>query len=235
MIVREPPYDLIVLFADDDAKYFFERIIERGQTARCLRKLRWASVSDPMHDSLCRNPERELLPYVRLPNAASHRYLLLWDHQGSGCENIPIEETESVARQALVNCGVAADRILAVAMQPELEALLVGSTLEHCISILSIERQKTPPTPAQILDRVIRRLRCRRPVPDPPNSLHSATMIYPKEVLEAIAAHLQIPYNSVLFHKYLGPKLPLGQLQQHTTFARLTTWLLHEFPFEVET
>lgn len=232
MIVRDPPYDLVALFADDDAQRFFERVIERGQEARCLRKLRWASVSDPMHDSLCKNPERELAPFVRLDDAAKHRYLLLWDRDGSGCEDLPAQKAEEIAVRALGSYGVLPAQILAIAIEPEFEAIVVGPALERTIQLLAARRNRPAPSPADILQRVVARLRNRRPAPEPPTNLAAAASEYPKEVLQAVCACLQIPYSPVVFHQYLGPYLPLSQLKHHSTFARLTAWLVLQFPWE---
>lgn len=233
MIVREPPYDLIALFADDDAQRFIEQIIERGQSMRCLRKLRWASVSDPMHDSLCKNPERELDPYVRLPNADRQHYLLLWDQDGSGREKMPQRIAEDRAIKALHSLGVPEERILAVAIQPELEVMLVEPALDRCIEILAKERKRPIPRIEEILRRVSARIRKQEPSADLTIEFGAIITKYPKEILEAVCACLQIPYGPVIFHKYLGPQLPVSLLKRQPTFQRVTDWLARQFPPEV--
>jgi len=56
VIVEEPPYELLAVFADADAQAFVERLVERGQERQCLRPFRWRSRRDAMRDGLVARP-----------------------------------------------------------------------------------------------------------------------------------------------------------------------------------
>ena len=80
MIVDDPPYELIVLFADEDARRLVMGLIERGQERRCLRPFRWRAIRDPRRDAVVKAPDAALRPFV---GRAEHRFVVLWDHSGA--------------------------------------------------------------------------------------------------------------------------------------------------------
>ena len=91
MIVDDPPYELIVLFADEDARRLVMGLIERGQERRCLRPFRWRAIRDPRRDAVVKAPDAALRPFV---GRAEHRFVVLWDHSGCGRDAEPSEAVE---------------------------------------------------------------------------------------------------------------------------------------------
>jgi len=77
MIVQEPPYDLVALFADLDMQKLSEALIERGQEPRrrCVREIRWRSQRDPRRDTVWREPDRALAPFLGMDAL----FLPAWD------------------------------------------------------------------------------------------------------------------------------------------------------------
>jgi len=225
VIVREPPYDLVALFADDDARRFFEQVIERGQERGCLRQIRWASVPDPMHDSLFHHPDRELRPF--LTAASFSRFLLVGDQDGSGLLSA---EAEHLAASALLKYSIPQESILVVAIAPELEAILATGDFTRCKELLAEKRKLAPPTDAQVLERArteIRRMPTGRQLPA---DLPSALLSHPKEILKATAHLLKFPYTPVLFSDIFGKLLSLQRLKSNSAFARITSSLAAWFP-----
>lgn len=228
MIVVGPPYDLIVLFADLDARAFFCEIINRAEQMHCIRPLKWLPVSDTMHDALCKCPERALGPYLRSP---AH-FLMVWDHDGSGCEMETVETSEKCAENALIRCNVSENRVCGVALHPELEGIMVRYAYERTKEKLAELRKTQPPLDDEVFRRACKVLATDHPKRRQPSSLNEARDKYPKEVLKAICSLLRLKYGAELMQDTLG-KLPLGLLKQDRAFLRITTCLQTWFPISV--
>lgn len=142
MIVQEPPYDLVALFPDLEMQKLFEAWIERGQEPRrrCARALRWRSLRDPRRDTVWRQPERALQAFFQF----DCRFLIAWDHHGTGLESSEPVSVEQKVVERLTQYGVTADGVLAVALEPELERLLVP-VWPKVKSLLGEERAIDPP------------------------------------------------------------------------------------------
>lgn len=112
-----------MLFADADAERFVCRLIERGQERGCLRRLAWKAIREPMRDAkVVRAPTSALGPYIAEHTA---RFIVFWDHHGSGCEQEDPTAVEESVIDLLERAGIDRSRSLAIALVPELEAVLI--------------------------------------------------------------------------------------------------------------
>jgi hypothetical protein len=217
VIVEDPPYDLVALFACSDSVSFLTQVIERGQASRCLRPIRWRRLRDPMRkDQLCQAPEQTLRPFV---GKEPPRFLVVWDHAGSGRETAPAREVEANVRLKVAQCGVPDSRVLAIAFEPELEAVL-SPVWRSAVELLAAVRQR----PAPEDDAIVRRV-SRHGV----STLPAALERFPKETVEAVVALLQLRRSPALYQT-LGEKLSMPALKTGAAVERLTKTLVGWFP-----
>jgi hypothetical protein len=220
VIVQEPPYDLVVLSSDAEMKSLLERLIERGQTGRkCTRPFRWRCLRDPRRDTVWREPHRPLALFLD----EDCSFLIVWDHQGSGRESRPPEDLETAAVKCLTARGVAAERVLAVAFDPELE-ISWRPAWARVKQIVAEERQAEPPEDARILAEA-RRAKPRLLIPD---DFETALGQYPKELFEALVRLLRLRRSPSLYTK-LGEGISLQALKREPALYRIAnaigTWL----------
>ena len=192
---------MVALFADLDAQQLIERIVARGEERRCLRPLRVFSERTPARDSLARDPRR-WLPFL---DPAS-RYLVVWDHQGSGFGDVSVAEAH--ARQCRVGAGIAEEGVCAVALDPEVEAALMPAW-ERVKGILAVGGGGPRSMPAD--DEVLRRARHHGVAADVPWA--EAVIRHPKEVFRGLLDLLQKRPSSAHFDA-LGQKLSVPLLKQ---------------------
>lgn len=139
------PLDLILLFADKDAENFVCRLIERGVERGCLRPVQWMAVREPMRDAkVVRAPATALGPHIANPTA---RFVVLWDHQGSGCEHERPDVVEQRVLGELERSGIDRSRAVAIALDPELEVVLVPVWSRVLGELAGLRNQSTPTVP----------------------------------------------------------------------------------------
>lgn len=220
MIVEDTRCELVALFADLDAQKFLERLIERGQEAsrRCVRPFRWRPVRDPRRDPVWSDPVAALRPFLSL----DVRYLIFWDHRGSGAERLSTAESEAQVVDRMAQAGVAQDRILPVALAPELESTLVP-VWERVKQSLASRRRRPVPDDLEILQAARR----RNPLPD---DFDAALSDAPKEVVAGLFDVLQLRRSAVLYEG-LGNELSLPKAKAHPALARIAETLAAWFPY----
>lgn len=194
------PPELVVLFADADAERFVSTLIERGIERGCLRPCRWEPVRDPMKDPrVAREPQVALGPYLMQPGV---RYLILWDHVGSGFEEREAADVEQRVVDALKRAGVAPERVAAMAFTPELEAVF-EPVWDRVLELLAHKRNHTlKSVPFQIAD--------------PKASFHEAVTEY------------RLRPDAALFRELAGA-LSVPQLKLGTGLARVADRLVAWF------
>lgn len=231
MIVEDPPYELVAVFADADAQRFVGRLIERGQERQCLRAFRWRSVRTPLRDTLVSRPETVLAPYRRLPGPKC-RYLLLWDHQGCGLDPRSAEDIERRVREDLIRTGLPEDDLVAACIEPELEVLL-GPVFDRVRSLLARKRGcEPPPDDDQILTKA-RWIEQRRPSSRVTvDSSATAMTTCPKEWFEALLSVLNLRRSPALFEE-LGDSLSIPDLKRVRAAALVASRLEEWFPFGI--
>lgn len=221
MIVQEPPYDLVALFSDLEMQKLFEALIERGQTQGrdCTRPFRWRSLRDPRRDTVWRQPEGPLAPFLRM----SCRFLILWDRQGAGREDVGPSELEEQAVNRLENAGIPRDRILAVALDPELECLF-RRVWPRVKELIAAERGAVAPGDLEILAEAQRshfQLRAFEQFDDVLSS-------HPKEIFEALVRLVRLRRAAPLYQK-IGAQVSLQALKREETALRIaqaiSAWL----------
>ncbi len=221
MIVSEPPYDLVALFADLDMQQFFEGLIERGQVPErgCAREFRWRSLRDPRRDTVWREPERALAPFLKTDS----RFLIVWDHQGSGAEKNPAAEVEKVVVQRLARRGVERGRVMALALHPELESLL-QPVWGRVKEIVSGQRPQQPiPEDAQVLAEA-RRLTSEAF----PDDFQAAMELRPKEMFEGLVIGVLRLRRSAPLYAKIASEVSLPRLKggpaANKVAERISSW-----------
>ena len=221
MIVQEPPYDLVALFSDLEMQKLFEALIERGQAQGrdCTRPFRWRSLRDPRRDTVWRQPEASLLPFLR----TDCRFLILWDHHGSGREELEPSRAEERVAERLESAGVIRDRILAVAFDPELECLF-RRIWPRIKELIAAERGGAVPENAEVLAEAHRShpdLRIAQPFEDVLSS-------NPKELFEALVRLMRLRRTAPLYEK-IGAQVSLQGVKREEAALRIakaiSAWL----------
>jgi hypothetical protein len=219
MIVKDPPYELIAVFADLDAQRFFEQLIERGQKSGCLRPFNWRSLRDPRRDTVWRSPREFLAPLHR----KGCRYFLSWDLAGSGAEDEDAAKLEDHARSELDRSGIPGSDVLAACIEPELERVL-GVVWDRVKEVVAAIREQSPPEDARIIAKA-RIGADLRGVHD----LHDLLRRAPKEIFEGLVSSLQLRSTAVLFET-LGQQLSIPALKQDPTLSKVAAKLSEWFP-----
>lgn len=219
MIVAEPPCDLLVVFADSDAQRFCEQLIERGQERRCIRPLRWRSLRDPLRDTLVHDPRSAIEAHL----SGCERFLLVFDHRGSGREDLEPPALEAAVEAELRQRLSPSQQAIACAFSPMLEELLVP-TWERAKDLLAAKRGRAAPGDAEVLARLP-----RVPGGRPPEVLADALAERPKALLDALLEILQLRHHAALFAE-LGGQLSAPKLKQRRSLDRLMGRLQQWFP-----
>ncbi len=193
--------ELVVLFADADAERFVTKLIARGVARRCLRNFAWQAVRDPMHDArVATDPAAALGPFLR--DEALH-FIILWDHHGSGREDVEPSRVEADVKDALSRVGVDKERVAAIAFDPEFEIALVP-----------------------VWDRVLAELAKKRSL------LHAATVTpdeaEPKQSLRRALNEYRLRASPPLFEE-LASSLSLERLKMGNAIGRLAEVLVRWF------
>jgi hypothetical protein len=214
MIVAEPPYELVVLFADEDALRLITRLLERGQARErgCLRSIRWRPIRDPRRDTVVRAADAALRPFL---GNVDHRFIVLWDHSGCGRELEPADSVERDVKQLLVRAGVGEASVEAIAFVPELEATLVP-VWSRVVEVLSERRGCAPPSEAEIL------------VKSGGTRLDEQLSRQPKEVFDALLRCLNLRHSAELF-EHLGEHVSIPLFKADRSIERISTTLRRWF------
>jgi hypothetical protein len=211
--VVEAPHDLVVLVACADLERLVEQLLERGEESGCLRETRFRMIRDPMRDQVCNAPERLLAPFLR---ESQCRFLILWDHQGSGHEAQLPTAVEDDVLDRMVRTGVERDRVAAIAISPELEGVLRPVWLS-AQTILATVRKRRLPHDADLLTQL-------RRMGHEFESATAALNAAPKETLQALIACLGLRWSPALFAT-LGRELPVPTLKGAAPVSRVASRL----------
>jgi len=114
------PLDLYVLVADGDQRAAIEGLLETRTASLGIRTCRFEVRKHPQRDPGCVAGGVQLLALAK--NQAEHA-LLIFDHEGCGKENEPVEELERRLDTELAKSGWQ-DRARAVVIDPETEVWL---------------------------------------------------------------------------------------------------------------
>ena len=192
--------ELVILFADADAERFVSRLVARGIESRCLTPFRWQAVRETMRDArLAQAPLAAARPFIADP---ATRFLVLWDHHGSGREHRPPSEVEESVIASFARGGVAHDRVCAVSFVPEFEAVL-EPTWDRVLSELAARRAELPR--AITFDRAD-----------------------PKRSMKAAADAHRLRTNPALYEEFAS-KLSLHALKQGEALGRIAVCLVGWF------
>jgi hypothetical protein len=222
MIASEPPYDLVALFSDLEMQKLFEVLLERGQEAgrQCTRGFRWRSLRDPRRDTVWRQPEQPLAPFLRM----DCRFLVMWDRHGSGAEGQPSAQAEKEVVERLGNAGVPRENVLAVALDPELECLF-SPVWPKVKSVVAKERGMVPPEDSQIFEEARRSVTGRIFAEELDGVLEKR----PKELFEALVRLIHLRRAAPLYAKIAG-QISLPAVKREVAAQRIATSVASWFP-----
>lgn len=220
MIVTEPPYDLVALVADADAQNFFQELIERGQQRGCIRPIRWRSERDAMRDALVHRPEQTVAPFRLDPLP---RFVLVWDHEGSGREAEAPRDVADDVVDRLARSGIPPEDVLALPIAPEFEGVL-APVWPRVVTLMAERRKRPAPSTAQVL-QTARRL-CRRELPE---TLEDALESAPKEVFTGLRACLDMRASPREVGR-LGAQVSIPTLKTGAAAGALSRALARWFP-----
>lgn len=223
MIVEDAPYDLVVVFADADAKMLIEQLIEKAQVAGLIRPIRWRSMRDARRDAFRSDPVSTVSPFRSEPNC---KFVFLWDHQGSGREMVAANISEREVIQRLVQAGFQKTDCLAVAFDPELECLLVP-VWDRVKQIVASIRQRLPPSDETIYADARRKAKHDRVVFA--ESFNEALRTNPKELMEALIHELALRWSPSIFQQ-IGREVSLSRVLTGPDAARIFHSLSQWFP-----
>ncbi len=218
MRVTDPPYDLVVLVACADLEKLVGAVIERGEEMKCLAPTRFRIVRDPMRDQVCQAPERLVSPFLGDPGC---RFLILWDHQGSGRELREAASVEAEVAERLERNGVEPGRVAAIALQPELEVVF-PPVWDRVAAIMAQRRSSSVPSESDVLKRLKKQGRVFK-------DMRTALVAAPKETLEALIACLRMRRSPALYET-LGRSLSIRLLKGQEPASRVATALETWFP-----
>jgi len=193
--------ELVVVFADEDARRAVQAMIKRG-VGRCLSPFDARYLRHTGRDARVAQQPVEFLRESAALHATS-RYLVLWDHQGSGRERQAPRDVEADVCRMLVGAGIAEANVEAIAFVPELEAVY-GAAWDRVHSVLS---ELGKPADSVPFDGAL-----------------------PKESLDAARKRHGIKRLDPRLHEQLGERLPLGKLKSepdsplHRISQALQTW-----------
>ncbi len=129
--------ELVVIVADLDTEAFVKTLVLRGMERGCLRPFTFDVIRDTKRDHAVATQPTRLVAHM--PFEPARRFLVIWDHHGSGRERDACEVVESNVRDAFVRIGVAREAALAVAFAPELEVVF-GAVWARVRELLAAKR-----------------------------------------------------------------------------------------------
>ena len=224
MIVDEPPFDLVALLSDADLYRLMQGLVERGQERGCIRRIRWYPIRDASRDALCKRPEGILRAFF----GEQRRFLIAWDHEGSGREGMDPSEVEAEVVELLVRSGVPADHVLAVAQSPELEVVF-SPVWDNVKRRMARKRGMLPPSDESVLAQL-----SAVGVSERISDIVDALARYPKETFQALLRVLHLRHSAAIYEG-LGAELSIPRMKApNSTVERVSTTLVKWFPPQIE-
>lgn len=233
MIVRDSPYELVVVSADADVQKFIERLLERGQERGCISPFRWRSERNALRDTLVSRPETAFKAFQPNPSGGVVcRFILVWDYQGCGRESQSAEDVESEVTKRLVACGIDSSDLATICIQPEFEVVFSPRRVwDKVRDELASKRNMLPPDDDAVIRcaKAIQRKRARSV--NIPDDLESAMQDCPKEILEGLLSYTNLRASPALFEE-LANGVSIPAVKQVPFANRIAQKLTEWFPPE---
>ena len=120
------PCDILLVVADDDIGVGIRNLLEHRHIALGIRELTVDVFNMQYHDPECFAKSHEV---IRERKGAFRKFLILFDHEGSGQEGLPVDEVEEDVRKRLrhVGCADCAD---VVVFEPEFDIVAWSDSAE---------------------------------------------------------------------------------------------------------
>ncbi len=127
-------FDLIVLTADNDMEWTMRTLLEKRTPALGIRQVKFTIQRHQRRDN---GVFHEAPEFMRLYHHRAHYALILLDREGSGQEYLSAIEIENAIEQRVQQVGWPAERVAAIALDPELE-IWVWSRSAHVPRVLNV-------------------------------------------------------------------------------------------------
>jgi hypothetical protein len=156
----------------------------------------------------------------------------MWDRHGSGREDAGAYNLEEQVVARLEKLGVARDRVLAVALNPELECLF-RKAWSRVKEIVVAERGCAVPGDAEILAEARRANPRLWPVGkgELEDELEEGLVAHPKELFEALVRLVRLRRTAPLYER-IGAQVSLRALKKVDEALRVAKALSSWFPSE---
>jgi len=201
------PIDLVLLAAESNIEHGMRDVLSRPE-ALGIRPVRFKTYRHPQRDPGCANRAHDFLrQFCRDYDHA----LVVFDHEGSGCEHLAPERLEADVTQRLAANGWG-DRAATIVVFPELEVWVFGTSpeLEQ-----SLRWRNSTPLRAWLQNRGVWDAGHAKPAD-------------PKRALESALREARQPRSSS-FYESLAGSVDLTQCQ-HPAFRRFREALIEWFP-----
>jgi hypothetical protein len=119
--------DLVILVADRNMEATLKGLLDRPHNL-CCRAIRWKPFVHPHHDPGCFKRGHD---FLRPMSKDYDHALILFDREGCGQEDRPLEELEKTVEGHLARSGWEG-RARTIVIQPELEAWVWAGSKEVC-------------------------------------------------------------------------------------------------------
>ena len=130
--------DLVVLAADKDMEHALKGLFTRPE-ALDIRSIEADILVHPQHDPAC---ARRGVAFLSNMAERYHHGLLMFDHEGSGREQDPVEELQESLNEDFARSAWS-DRAKAIVLSPELEAW-IWSDSPHVEDVTGWKRRQPP-------------------------------------------------------------------------------------------
>jgi hypothetical protein len=152
------------------------------------------------------------------------RFLIIWDHHGSGREAVEPATIEKRAVERLGSVGVSAEHVRAISFRPELECAF-KAVWPRVKAIVAAERGVAPPEDVAILAEV------RRMAPwlQAQSDFGEALERFPKELFEALIRLVRLRKSAPLYQK-IGSQISLPGVKKEPAASRIAGAISLWFP-----
>jgi hypothetical protein len=183
--------DLVVVVPDGAIHNAVTTLLEKRRSSLRLREITFDVLKDALHDS---SPEAQAVELLRGFFRSHERAMVLRDFAGSGWESRGVRALEDRLTEALAANGWSRDRVVAIAIDPELEIWLRLDSPHLQALVTERARRNANQTGLPFKQHVqVAVQRCGGAIRGKPRR--------PKESFEAILEHFGIPRSNALYRE----------------------------------
>jgi hypothetical protein len=183
--------DLIVVVPDGAILQVVQTLLEKRRPSLRVRDINFEVRKDPLHDA---SPEAKAVDLLRGFSRTHERAIVVRDLEGSGWESRGVDEFQEALASALSANGWTRQRVLAVVIQPEIEAWLrLGSV--HVQRLIGARSRRNIELTALLFNQQV-----QNAVTATGGESHGKP-VRPKEAFETMLEHFGIPRSNALYRE----------------------------------